>query len=265
MAPRDRVRPAAAKGLKVRRRRHGGHDSAADEHVKAVSRVSGGAQAPALTRSPAAETLKASNSTLTRNTVAEAPRRGLEGRSSGRGGDVQVNAACVRVSEHANGAIPGCFTFFRRPVVLAYSERYERIDEAIAAERRIKGWSRAKKEAYMRGDYERLSRLAKRRRGGGLIAEAVERTERPSRPLRGASATVLRVKVELLALSVSAAGERVKAGACAPPLTRLTALTCSSAAKSCPPCLRRRTFNPLAAAGLTRSLGAMAFCPLQSR
>ena len=71
-----------------------------------------------------------------------------------------------RVSEHANGVLPGCFTFSRRPVILMHSEHYERIDEAVAAERRIKGWSRAKKEAYMRGDYERLSQLA-RRRGGG--------------------------------------------------------------------------------------------------
>ena len=75
-------------------------------------------------------------------------------------------AAEQRVSEHAAGVIPGCFTFPRRPVVLACSEHYERIDEAVAAERRLKGWSRAKKEAYMRGDYERLSKLAKRRRGG---------------------------------------------------------------------------------------------------
>jgi putative endonuclease len=71
-----------------------------------------------------------------------------------------------RVSEHAAGLIPGCFTFSRRPVVLTYSEHYARIDEAIAAERRIKGWSRAKKEAYMRGDYDRLSKLAKRQGGG---------------------------------------------------------------------------------------------------
>jgi len=49
---------------------------------------------------------------------------------------------------------------------LTYSEHYERIDEAIAAERRIKGWSRAKKEAYIRSDFERLSKLAKRRGGG---------------------------------------------------------------------------------------------------
>ena len=69
-----------------------------------------------------------------------------------------------RVSEHAQGLIEGCYTKSRRPVTLVFSEHYERVDEAIAAERRIKGWSRAKKEAYMRGDFEALVSLAKRRK-----------------------------------------------------------------------------------------------------
>jgi len=68
-----------------------------------------------------------------------------------------------RVSEHAQGLVEGCYTASRRPGRLLFSEYYERIDEAIAAERRIKGWSRAKKEAYMRGDFERLSILARRK------------------------------------------------------------------------------------------------------
>jgi putative endonuclease len=67
-----------------------------------------------------------------------------------------------RVSEHGQGLIDS-YTARRRPVVLVFSEYYLRIDEAIAAERRIKGWSRAKKEAYMRGDFERLSELARRK------------------------------------------------------------------------------------------------------
>jgi putative endonuclease len=50
------------------------------------------------------------------------------------------------------------------PVELVFSEYYERVDEAIAAERRIKGWSRAKKEAMIRGDFAALSELAKRKR-----------------------------------------------------------------------------------------------------
>ena len=67
-----------------------------------------------------------------------------------------------RVSEHAQGLIPDCYTFMRRPVKLIFAEHYERITDAIAAERRIKGWSRAKKEAYMRGDFAALTVLAKR-------------------------------------------------------------------------------------------------------
>jgi putative endonuclease len=58
-----------------------------------------------------------------------------------------------RVSEHALGLIKGCYTASRLPVELVFSEYYERVDEAIAAERCVKGWSRAKKEAMMRGDF----------------------------------------------------------------------------------------------------------------
>jgi predicted GIY-YIG superfamily endonuclease len=67
-----------------------------------------------------------------------------------------------RLSEHTQGLIPGCYTDSRRPVKLLFSEYYERTDEAVTAERRIKGWSRAKKEAYMRGDFAALVELAQR-------------------------------------------------------------------------------------------------------
>jgi putative endonuclease len=68
-----------------------------------------------------------------------------------------------RVSEHAQGLIKGCYTESRLPIKLVFSEHYERVDEAVAAERRIKGWSRAKKEAMMLGDFAALSALAKRK------------------------------------------------------------------------------------------------------
>ena len=67
-----------------------------------------------------------------------------------------------RLSEHRLGVVRDGYTFTRRPVKLVFAETCERIDEAIAAERRIKGWSRAKKEAYMRGDFVALSALARR-------------------------------------------------------------------------------------------------------
>ena len=66
-----------------------------------------------------------------------------------------------RVSEHQQGL--SAFTRKRRPVTLIFCEHYPQITAAIDAERRIKGWTRAKKPAYVAGDFERLSELAKRR------------------------------------------------------------------------------------------------------
>jgi putative endonuclease len=70
-----------------------------------------------------------------------------------------------RIAEHNHGKFPGAYTFRRRPVALAYSQEFDRITDAIAAERQIKNWSRAKKEALIAGDFERLK--VKSRRGGG--------------------------------------------------------------------------------------------------
>ena len=67
-----------------------------------------------------------------------------------------------RVAAHNAGVHPG-FTKSRRPVELVYSQPFERITDAIAAERQLKGWSRAQKEALIRGDYDRLRKLAKSR------------------------------------------------------------------------------------------------------
>ena len=55
----------------------------------------------------------------------------------------------------------------RRPVALVHSEFFERITEAIAAERQVKRWSRAKKEALIAGDFDRLKDAARRRQPFG--------------------------------------------------------------------------------------------------
>jgi len=67
----------------------------------------------------------------------------------------------VRVAQHQTGHFGG-YTATRRPVVLVYSDYFERIVDAIAAERQIKGWSRAKKQALIAGDFDRLRALARR-------------------------------------------------------------------------------------------------------
>ncbi len=67
-----------------------------------------------------------------------------------------------RVSEHDAAYRPTAYTATRRPVELVFAEHFESFTDAIAAERRIKGWSRAKKEAVIAGAWERLPLLAKR-------------------------------------------------------------------------------------------------------
>ena len=67
-----------------------------------------------------------------------------------------------RFAEHATGAIGG-YTAKRLPVMLVWSDSFMTRDEAFAAERKIKGWSRAKKEALIAGDWERISELARGR------------------------------------------------------------------------------------------------------
>ncbi len=70
-----------------------------------------------------------------------------------------------RVSEHQNGHFPACYTFRHRPVTLVWSEHFANVTDAIATERRIKGWTRAKKEALAAGDWALLQRLARSRNG----------------------------------------------------------------------------------------------------
>jgi putative endonuclease len=49
----------------------------------------------------------------------------------------------------------------RRPVQLVYQEEFKRLDDAVKRERQIKKWSRAKKEALIRGEMETLQKLSK--------------------------------------------------------------------------------------------------------
>ena len=65
-----------------------------------------------------------------------------------------------RVWQHETGAIPGFSRNFL-PVRLVGSEEFGTRIEAKETEKRIKGWSRAKKIALIRGDWDHISRLAK--------------------------------------------------------------------------------------------------------
>ncbi len=68
-----------------------------------------------------------------------------------------------RLSEHQQGLHDG-YTAARLPVTLVWSGEFDRITDAIAFERQLKGWSRAKKDAVITGQWERLPDLASRPR-----------------------------------------------------------------------------------------------------
>lgn len=67
-----------------------------------------------------------------------------------------------RVAQHQAGMFAG-YTEKRRPVKLVWAEWFQTRDDAFLAERRIKGWSRAKKQALIAGEWERVSFLARNR------------------------------------------------------------------------------------------------------
>ncbi len=64
-----------------------------------------------------------------------------------------------RVAEHNEG-IYGGWTNSRRPVELVFSQWFDRIDDGIGAERQVKGWRRAKKEALIKGTMGQLVELS---------------------------------------------------------------------------------------------------------
>jgi len=66
-----------------------------------------------------------------------------------------------RLAEHEAGAFDG-YTARRRPVILVFHQHFERIEDAVAAERQVKGWRREKKEALIQGDFASLRGLSRR-------------------------------------------------------------------------------------------------------
>ena len=77
----------------------------------------------------------------------------------------QTDDVDARMQQHYAGEIG--YTSTRKPVELVWQGEFETRDGAIAFERQIKGWSRAKKEALIAGDWTRIQELAKARVSAG--------------------------------------------------------------------------------------------------
>lgn len=71
----------------------------------------------------------------------------------------------MRLHEHVTGFKEGSYVQKRLPARLVYQRSFRYVEDAIAWEKRIKRWTRAKKEALIQGDQEALERLASRRGG----------------------------------------------------------------------------------------------------
>ncbi len=67
-----------------------------------------------------------------------------------------------RLEQHASG-LGARYTSTRLPVELVWSAEFDDVGEAYAWEKRVQGWSRAKREALIAGAFERLPGLSARR------------------------------------------------------------------------------------------------------
>ena len=67
-----------------------------------------------------------------------------------------------RLDQHHNGNVG--YTAKRKPIEYLWSDEFANLDDAYAVEKQIKGWSRAKKEALMRGDWAEVQRLSRFKR-----------------------------------------------------------------------------------------------------
>ena len=85
----------------------------------------------------------------------------------------------VRLQQHHAGIVG--YTSTRKPLDLVWQGEFETREGAIAFEQRIKGWSRAKKEALIAGDWARVQTLARSRQAIRSVAQAGLRQAQPER------------------------------------------------------------------------------------
>lgn len=66
-----------------------------------------------------------------------------------------------RLFEHNEGIGEDSYTSNKRPLELVWFETFNDIENAISVEKKIKGWSRRKKEALINDDWDKLIEYSK--------------------------------------------------------------------------------------------------------
>lgn len=71
-----------------------------------------------------------------------------------------TNDIARRFEEHEFGINKECYTFKKRPLSLQFCQEFNDVLQAIYFEKKIKGWTRAKKKALIDGDFDMLQMLS---------------------------------------------------------------------------------------------------------
>ena len=94
-----------------------------------------------------------------------------------------------RMAEHERGAASTAYTYSRRPVKLVWCEEFPTHDDAFNREHQIKGWSRKKKAALVRNDFDAVHEIVAARRKAREASEryssTTQRADRSERLEKG--------------------------------------------------------------------------------
>ena len=75
-----------------------------------------------------------------------------------------------RLLEHNNDLDKTSYSYSRRPVKIVYHECFQNPNDAIMWEKRIKGWTRKKKEALINGNFDELKRLSNLKKNNVILS-----------------------------------------------------------------------------------------------
>ncbi len=71
-----------------------------------------------------------------------------------------TNDLQLRLGQHEFGTDRRSYTFSRRPVALVHASDFHDVNQAIAWEKHLKGWSRSKKKALIADQWSLVRKLA---------------------------------------------------------------------------------------------------------
>ncbi len=65
-----------------------------------------------------------------------------------------------RLYEHEHSKDQDSYTFDKRPLILVFYEAFQDINQVIAFEKKVKGWTRKKKEALIEKNWDKIKELS---------------------------------------------------------------------------------------------------------